>query len=53
MSFDYATTTDLPIPDRITDAHRRAWHRLARPGLWWTAAQRIAIVEELRNAEDC
>lgn len=52
MSFDY-TTTDLPIPDRITEAHRRAWERLQHPGMWWTSAQRIAIVEELRNAEHC
>jgi hypothetical protein len=52
MPFDY-TTADLRIPDRITNAHRRAWDRLALPGLWWTSAQRIAIVEELRNAETC
>jgi hypothetical protein len=52
MSFDY-TSTDLPIPDRITDAHRRAWDRLARPGLWWTGLQRVAIAAEVRAAEDC
>ncbi len=52
MPFDY-TTTELPIPDRITQAHRRSWERLQRPGMWWTSAQRIAIVEELRNAEHC
>jgi len=52
MSFDY-TITDLPIPDRITDAHRRAWDRLARPGLWWTGAQRVAIAAEVRASEDC
>ena len=52
MSFEYATT-DLPIPERIVEAHRRAWDRLARPGIWWTGAQRVAIAQELRAAEAC
>ena len=33
--------------------HRVAWARLGQPGLWWSGAQRIAIAEETRNAEDC
>jgi len=37
----------------LADAHRRAWDRLARPGSWWTGAERIAIAAETRNAPSC
>jgi len=52
MTFDYSGSRYL-MPDRITVAHRDAWKRLAQPGTWWTGAERIAIVQETRNAEDC
>lgn len=34
-------------------AHRRFWDRLARPGTWWTSAERIAIASESRRARSC
>ncbi len=47
--------TDAPVPirDLIPAAHRRAWERLARPGNWWTGAERVAIASELRRAPGC
>lgn len=51
-SFSYV---DSPYPIRadIPAAHRRFWQRLARPGAWWTGAERIAIARESRNALTC
>lgn len=37
----------------IGEAHRRYWARLARPGNWWTGAERVAIARESRNAVSC
>ena len=44
-----------PIPVRrdLLHAHQRAWHRLARPGAWWTGSERVAIAAEVRNAARC
>jgi hypothetical protein len=50
--FDYSDTS-LPIPERVASAHRGAWERLARPGSWWTGAERIAIAAAVRGAADC
>lgn len=52
MRFDYSATP-YSIPDRIPTAHRDAWERLAKPGMWWTGAERVALAQEARNAEDC
>ncbi len=52
MPFDYGGSP-YPIPDRIPKAHRAAWSHLAEPGMWWSGAERVAIAEETRNAEDC
>lgn len=38
--------------DLIT-AYRSAWAMIAAPGNWWTAEQRIAIAQEVRNAQQC
>lgn len=50
--FAYA---DWPHPIRadIGDAHRWYWERLARPGAWWTGAERVAIAAEVRRAPGC
>ena len=37
----------------LTEAHRRAWDRLAAPGTWWDARMRLAIAAEARNAPAC
>jgi len=52
MPFD-AAGLPLPIPAAMRDAHRRAWERLARPGAWWTGAERVAIASEVRAARGC
>lgn len=51
-SFDYS---DAPfaIRDDMAQAHRKFWQKLARPGSWWTGAQRVAIARESRNALGC
>ena len=51
-AFLYAES-ELPIRDDIPRAHRLAWQQIARPGTWWTGAERVAIVAEARNAEHC
>ncbi len=47
--------TDAPVPVRadIPAAHRRAWRRLAEPGTWWTARERVAAATEVRQAARC
>jgi hypothetical protein len=35
------------------EAQQRAWARMATPGTWWTAAERVAIAHETRNARTC
>lgn len=37
----------------LADAQAVAWSRLADPGTWWTAAERIAIAGEARHASGC
>jgi hypothetical protein len=44
---------DFPVREDLCRAYREAWQRLAHPGNWWTAAERIAIAAESRNALDC
>ncbi|MCA8926971.1 MAG: hypothetical protein KDC18_02805 [Alphaproteobacteria bacterium] len=34
-------------------AHDRAWDRLARPGTWWSGAERVAIAAATRAAIAC
>jgi hypothetical protein len=43
----------FPVRDDLAGAHRRAWARLARPGYWWTGAERVAIAAETRQAPEC
>ena len=52
MPFDYIGL-DLPVPDSLRAAHRRAWERLASPGDWWSGSERVAIAAEVRAARDC
>ena len=44
---------EVPVRSDFAQAHQRFWDRLARPGTWWSSAERIAIAEEARNAEHC
>lgn len=52
MTFDYAAAP-YPIRRDLPEAHRRAWQRLARPGTWWSGAERVAIAAEARRASAC
>jgi len=49
-SFDART---LPIRAGLDRALNHAWSRLAAPGTWWSAAERLAIAAEVRNAQVC
>ncbi len=44
---------DFPVRPDIGEAYRRYWDKLARPGSWWTGAERVAIARETRNALTC
>jgi hypothetical protein len=37
----------------LAEAQILAWNRLAEPGVWWTAAERLAIAAETRHAASC
>ena len=50
--FDY-DQTPYPIRPDIPQAYRAYWEVLARPGSWWTGAERVAIAQESRNAPTC
>ena len=43
----------LPLRAGLAREIERAWQRLAAPGTWFRAAQRIAIAQEVRNAREC
>ena len=47
------TDSDYPIRPDFAEAHSRFWNRLARPGAWWTGAERVAIARETRAAPGC
>lgn len=42
-----------PLRDGLARELERAWSRLASPGTWWSAAERLAIAAEARNARHC
>ncbi|MCY4515973.1 MAG: alkylhydroperoxidase-related (seleno)protein [Acidimicrobiaceae bacterium] len=44
--------TDLPIRSDLREAHATVVDRWSRPGTWWTAQERLAIVAEVRRARD-
>ena len=52
MNFDYAASP-YAIRDDIGVAHREVWAKIREPGCWWRGADRIAFVEEARNARSC
>src|SRR5207249_196008 len=50
ISYDSAA---VPVREDLVLAHARQWERLARPGTWWTGAERVAIAGEVRSAVTC
>ncbi len=41
------------IRDDLIAAYQAYWESLARPGNWWSGAERVAIAQETRNAVNC
>ncbi len=52
QAFSY-TQSPYKIRENLGQAYREFWARLAKPGSWWTGAQRVAIAQESRNAANC
>ena len=52
MRFDYSGS-GYAIRDDIPNAHRAVWRKIAEPGCWWRGSDRVALVEESRNARSC
>lgn len=50
--FDFSAS-DIPIRDDLRHAYRQAWVDVARPGTWWSGAERTAIARESRAALAC
>lgn len=46
-------TRSLIVRDDLATAKERAWDRLSSPGTWWSASERLAIVDEARRATQC
>lgn len=40
----------MNVRQDLSEAHRLAWEHLARPGSWWTAAQRLELAETVIGA---
>ncbi len=51
-AIDYVSAP-VPVCADLPAAHRRGWDHLARPGRWWTGAERVAIATEVRAAAAC
>ncbi len=52
-AFQYAPNAVDPIRSDMRDAYQREWNRIASPGTWLTGAERVAVADETRRAEDC
>ena len=48
-----ADNRPLPIRPALAAAIEEAWMRLAGPGTWWSAAERLALTAEVRQARGC
>lgn len=51
-AFAYSNSP-YPIRPDLKESYRDAWRQLADPGTWWTGRERVAIAEEVRNAQSC
>jgi hypothetical protein len=47
--FDYSAFA-IEIRKDLPAAYAAYWQQLAKPGNWWTGADRVAIALETRNA---
>jgi hypothetical protein len=53
MSYLQVNSEQLPARAALVDAIDIAWQRLAAPGTWWSGAERLAIVGQVRQARHC
>lgn len=51
MAFEYADV-DLPVREKTISSHRMSWEMIAKPGRWWTGAERVEIARISRAARD-
>lgn len=42
-----------PVRPSMTRAYRASWDYLSAPGNWWSGAERIAIAQACRDAQQC
>ena len=52
MSIDYSDA-GFPVRTDFAESHERFWQRLQNAGSWFTAEQRVAIAQAVRDAESC
>ncbi len=52
MHFDYRQS-GYQVRDDIAKAYRDIWQRIAKPGNWWSGAERVAILAEARASRHC
>ena len=53
MKFFEYHNSQFQIPIEIRVAHKNYWRKLAKPGSWWSGAERILIAEASRGALNC
>ena len=51
MAFAY-TGVSLPIREKTIAAQQDSWARIARPGRWWTGAERVELARLTRAARE-
>jgi len=52
MAFE-SRYANLGIRSDLVESYQRAWDRLARPGTWWSGAERVALAAASRAAREC
>tara|TARA_R110001599_G_scaffold353817_1_gene598889 strand:+ start:10397 stop:11137 length:741 start_codon:yes stop_codon:yes gene_type:complete len=53
MSHYQYDNSPYPIRTGLAPAYQKYWGALARPGTWFSGAERVAIAGEVRNALNC
>lgn len=52
MSIDFPDA-EFPVRSEFAESHERFWQRLRTAGTWFTAEERVAIANAVRQAEQC
>ena len=52
QAFAYSNSP-YPIRPDLPETYRDAWQQLANPGTWWSGRERVALAQEVRNAQGC